>query len=138
MSTRTRIAERDTRTAAQKAYDEAIANAAESGDWNGFSRTTLLTPEGARALIEHGRNLDPAQVRADALRHPLRWKEHVFRIVRCDYVNGKAEVEIEPHDAELVAELRKRIEANRFHILPFYQGFGFIAFPEDHARYEER
>jgi hypothetical protein len=138
MSTTTRKAAPDTRTSAQIERDEALARAAESGDWTGIKHTVLLTPEGAQQLLEFSRNLDPAEVRARATKQPFRWKEHVFRITRCDYVNGQSEVAIEPHDAELVAELRKRIEANRFHILPFYQGFGFIAFPEDHARYEER
>lgn len=137
MSVTTNKAAPDTRTLARKEADEAIARAAETGDWTGFTREVLLTPEAARQLVEFSRDLDPAEVRARATQQPFRWKEHVFRIVRCDYVNGQALVEVEPHEPALVAELQKRIELNRFHILPYYQGFGFIALPEDHDRYEE-
>jgi hypothetical protein len=134
----TRTATPATRTEAQKAADERIAQAAETGDWSGLARTVLFTPEGARALAEHRRDLEPASFRANTLQQPFRWKERVFHIVRSDYADGKANVELVPQEPVLAAELERRIEMNRFHVLPYYQGFGFIALPEDYSRYEER
>ena len=43
----------------------------------------------------------------------------------------------QPLDAEFVAEVKKRVERDRFHTLTYYQGFGFICFPEDYAKYQD-
>lgn len=47
MKTTERILQPDTRTQAQKDLDESVANAAESGNWEGlgFVTTELLTEE---------------------------------------------------------------------------------------------
>jgi hypothetical protein len=126
----------DTRSPEQRALDEAVAAAAESGNWDGFETEELLTEEGARQLLEHCRTLDPNAVLAEVTKHPFRWKHLVFRLLRCEYADGEAKVEAAPHDPQFVAEVKKRIEQHRFHILPFYQGFGFISFPEDYSRYK--
>ena len=68
---------------------------------------------------------------------PFRWKNKVFRIVRCEYVGGQALVEVIPHDPDFLAEVKRRIEQDRFHTLTYYQGFGFICFPEDYQKYQD-
>ena len=75
----------------------------------------------------------PAGVRGQ----PFRWKEKVFRILRCDFVGGQALVEVSPSDPEFEAEVKKRLEKDRFHTLTYYQGFGFICFPEDYPKYQD-
>ncbi len=137
MTVRNRKPALDNRTAAQREADEAIAQAAESGNWEGFERTELCTVEGARQILEFSKELDPKSVLADVTKQPFRWKQNVFRILRCEYLDGEAHVEVAPNDPEFVAEVKSRIEKNRFHILPYYQGFGFISLPEDHLRYKD-
>jgi hypothetical protein len=137
MTVRNRTAALDTRTEAQKKADEAIAQAAETGNWQGFERVQLCTEEGARQLLESRRTMAPAVLLAQITKQPFRWKHHVLRIVRCEYSDGKATVEVAPDMPEFAAEIRKRIEQNRFHYLPYYQGSGFISFPEDYSRYQD-
>jgi hypothetical protein len=128
MSTPTRTPRPDTRTPAQIAADEAAA----TGNWEGFETEILQTEDEARRLIAQRRSLP-----AEALRNqPFRWKDKVFRILRWDYAGGQAQVEVTPPDPEFVAELKRRIEQDRFHVLTYYQGFGFAAFPEDFAKFQ--
>jgi hypothetical protein len=134
------IALPDTRTAAQKEFDEKVA----SGDWDGFEIEELLTQDGADQIIEHCRNLrkelamDQTTALGSVKGQPFRWKNKVFRVLRCDYVGGQALVEVVPHDEEFIAELKKRVENDRFHTLTYYQGFGFVCFPEDYSKYKDQ
>ena len=121
----------------QQPTDELVAE----GNWDGFQTEQLLTEEGARQLMEHRhllakeRAMDQVTGTGFLKTQPFRWKDRVYRILRADYLNGEALVEIAPHDDELVAELKKRIEQDRFHSLNVYLGFGFICFPEDYSKY---
>jgi len=69
------------------------------------------------------------------LNQPFRWKNKVFRLLRCDFVAGEAIVEAAPNDDEFVAEVKRRVESDRFHHLAYCQGFGFVCFPEDYQQY---
>ncbi len=137
MATPTRTPRPDTRTVDQIKVDEAVA----AGNWEGFEITQLMSEEEARARILQRRKVaTPAAIAPFAGDHPrlqpFRWKDRIFRILRCDYVGDHAEVEVVPSDPELVAEVKRRIERDRFHTLTYYQGFGFISFPEDYTKYE--
>src|SRR5437588_46871 len=96
----------DTRTPAQKELDERVA----SGNWEGFELEELLTQEGADQIIEHCENLrkelemDQGLALGSVKGQPFRWKEKVFRILRCDYLGGQALVEVVPHDETFVTE----------------------------------
>jgi hypothetical protein len=68
---------------------------------------------------------------------PFLWNGKAYRVVRAAYSNGLASVEVVPKDSALETELRRRIESAPHHVLTFYQGFGFICFAEDHARYQD-
>ena len=138
MNKSTRTPQPDTRSDAQKAGDEAVA----AGNWDGFERTVLLTEDAARELVKQRRlarstNGDQHSATLSSVhQQPFRWKEGVYRIVRCEYVAGQAVVEVVPPDAEFTTEVKRRIEQDRFHTLTYYQGFGFISFPEDYAKYQ--
>jgi hypothetical protein len=129
----------DPRTAAQKQLDEAAA----AGDWTGFETKELLTEQGSQQLLAQGRILrkareqDPVATMGCVLNQPFRWKHKVFRLLRCDFVAGEAIVETAPTDDEFVAEVKHRVEANRFHHLDYCQGFGFACFPEDYQQYRD-
>lgn len=129
----------DSRTPVQQEADAQIV----AGDWAGFEVTNLLSDEGADQIIEHCHNLakeaemDQTTTLGSIKSQPFRWKDKVYRILRYDYVGGQALVEAIPHDPDFVAELKKRVEADRFHTLTYYQGFGFISFPEDYAKYKD-
>jgi hypothetical protein len=68
---------------------------------------------------------------------PFVWNGKAHKIIRAALRNGIAEVEVAPPDADLKGELLRRIEGNPHHVLTFYQGFGFVCFVEDHARYRD-
>jgi len=68
---------------------------------------------------------------------PFVWNGKTFKIIRAAFRNGHAEVEVTPPDAGLEQELRSRIDSNPHHMLTFYQGFGYVCFVEDHARYRD-
>lgn len=127
----------DRRNDPHNSGDEAAA----AGDWGGFDVERLVTEEGAGQLLDHRQNMTKEQAMdqtatTTSLRsQPFRWKDKVFRILRADYVNGQALVEIAPHDEEFAAQVKKRIEEDRFHSLNVYLGFGFICFPEDYSKY---
>jgi hypothetical protein len=137
MTAPTRTPRPDARTPSQIAADEAAA----SGNWEGFETETLLTEEEARRMLEQRRSTQAGETMTQTVamatvrNQPFRWRDKVFRVLRCDYVNGQAQVEVVPPDPEFVAELKRRVEQDRFHSLTYYQGFGFIAFPEDYAKY---
>ena len=130
----TKTIAKDPRTDAQRKLDEAIA----AGDWTGFTTEELLTEEGALELIAYRENL---AIQAHAalrglLNQPFRWKTKVYRILKCEFTDGRAAVKVAPHDDELVAEIQRRVAADRFHHLAYCQGFGFACFPEDFAKYQ--
>lgn len=133
-----RIVNADPRSLRQRKIDEAIAE----GNWEGFIVEQLLTEEGADQILEHrqalakGIAMDQIVALASVKGQPFRWKDQVFRLLRCDYVEGNAIVEVVPHDAEFIAEVKQRVEQDRFHTLTYYQGFGFICFPEDYKKYQ--
>lgn len=126
----------DSRTQCQKEGDELAARAAETGNWDGFEVTNLCTEEGAKWLLEQRAKENPMTFLAELTKQPFRWKDQVFRISRCEFSNGKAVVEVQPPNLEFADELKNRIENNDLHVIPYFQGFGFIAFPEDHKRYQ--
>lgn len=68
---------------------------------------------------------------------PFLWDGTAFRITRACYRDGAAEVEVSPLNPALELELRRRIEKAPHHVLTFYQGYGFVCFAEDHARYQD-
>lgn len=125
---------KDPRTDAQRKLDEAIA----AGDWSGFTSEELLTEEGARELLAHREFLvkKPSAASGSLLDQPFRWKTKVYRIRKCEFAAGDAVVDIEPPDGELIAEIKRRVEADRFHHLAYCQGFGFACFPEDYPKYQ--
>ncbi len=136
MNTPTRSARPETRTSQQIQADAAAA----AGNWEGFETKELMSEEEARALILQRRKVSTvaalAQLAAEHVRlQPFRWKDRVFRILRCEYVGDHAEVEVVPSDPEFIAEVKRRVEQDRFHTLAYYQGFGFISFPEDYAKF---
>ena len=133
MSTSPDVQQQDTRRAEQRRADEAAAD----GVWEGFETEDLLTEEGALEILSHSRTLRGDDALGHAVGQPFRWKTKVYRIARCDCVDGEAVVEATPDDADFTAEVKRRVESNRFHALTYYQGFGFICFPEDYAKYQD-
>ena len=127
------VQQHDPRSPEQKLADEAAA----AGTWEGFDTEELLTEEGALEILSHSRALAREDALGSALAQPFRWKNKVYRILRCDYAGGQAVVEATPPDPDFTAEVKRRVEADRFHTLTYYQGFGFIAFPEDYAKYQD-
>jgi hypothetical protein len=129
----------DSRSPEQRQVDELAA----AGTWDGFDTESLLTDDAARQLLRRNDihtqpNGTNAILAMESVRsQPFRWRDKEFRILRCNYKDGHAEVEVAPTDDEFVEELKKRVETDRFHTLTYYQGFGFICFPEDYARYQK-
>ena len=66
---------------------------------------------------------------------PFLWNGKVFRITRAEHRDGTVTVESVPQDEGFRNEIVRRIESVPFRVLTFYQGFGFICFPEDYAKY---
>ncbi len=133
MSTLPSVQQQDTSSAEQRRADEAAA----AENWEGFETEELLTEKGALEILAHSRALVGENAMGSVRGQPFRWKDKVYRILRCDYVGGEAVVDAAPPDPEFTAEVKRRVEADRFHTLNFYQGFGFIAFPEDYAKYQD-
>ncbi len=127
----------DPRTTGQKQVDEAVA----SGDWDGLEVEVQMNEKDAHHILDRQQGLNPGRNPAvngtpASLRfQPFRWKDKVFRILRCDYVDGQSFVEAVPTDSEFVSELKRRLDENPFHTLTYYQGFGFISFPEDYEKH---
>jgi hypothetical protein len=128
----------DARSPSQRQADAVAA----AEDWQDFGTEVLLDEDGAHQILEHCHNLakESAMDQTIALggvkTQPFRWKDKVFRILRCDYVGSEALVEVVPHDPDFIAEVKRRVETDRFHTLTYYQGFGFICFPEDYSKYQ--
>lgn len=80
---------------------------------------------------------DPdSAIAAGGLNTPFLWNGRVYRITRASRAGGQTVIDVQPPDAAFAAEVRRRIEASRCRVLSFYQGFGFVCFPEDHAKYQ--
>jgi hypothetical protein len=127
------------RSAVQIRADEDIADLSERymvvDAKTGLS--ILAATDGRRLLAEVlAVELNNA-IAPGGLNSPFLWNGRPYKIVRAAFAGGVAEVETVPSDAELQSELRRRIEAAPHHVLTFYQGFGFICFAEDHARYKD-
>jgi hypothetical protein len=67
---------------------------------------------------------------------PFLWNGGVYRITRAWHRGGATVVETTPADPAFEAEVCRRIEAVPHHVLTFYQGFGFVCFPEDYDKYQ--
>lgn len=129
------------RTPEQIRVDEMVA----AGDWSEFGPLKPLTTEEAAVALLEARKTVPASGRAAAAvvhpaggiaDQPFLWNGRPFRVLRAVFDRGRADVEVSPADAEFEAELRRRIETDRFHTLGYYQGFGYVCFPEDYAKYQ--
>ncbi|HXD89164.1 MAG TPA: hypothetical protein VN641_21915 [Urbifossiella sp.] len=126
------------RTAAQIRADEEIAADAERYLVKD-SATGWMIPQATderRNLAEANANEVSNAVAAGGLNVPFLWNGKAFRIVKASHCAGSTIVESQPRDAAFEAELRRRIDAVPFHVLTFFQGFGYVCFPEDFARYQ--
>ena len=80
---------------------------------------------------------DPNNAIAEGgLNVPFLWNGEVYQINRASHRQGKTTVEATPSDPDFIAEVRRRIDSVTYRTLTFYQGFGFICFPEDYAKYQ--
>ena len=122
---------------AMRGSDESVLAAVENGNWDGFDTTVHLQEADALQLLRARSSLDPNDLLAQVVGQLFLWKEGLYRVVCCEFVDGEARVELLPPEQELVAELKRRIEESRHHHLPYYQGFGFIALPEDYQRIQD-
>jgi hypothetical protein len=94
--------------------------------------TVLEATDERRALAA----ADPDNaVAAGGLNVPFLWNGRAYRVVRAAHRDGATAVEVVPPDPAFEAEVRRRIESSGCRVLTFYQGFGFVCFAEDHARY---
>jgi hypothetical protein len=131
----------DPRVTSQIEADEAAAYS----NWEGFETENLLDEEGALQILNRCRILTMQEGEMNQLmalgsvrEQPFRWKDKVYRIINCSYVNNQAIVEVVPNDPEFAKEVKRRIESDRFHNLNYYQGFGFVCFPEDYQKYQDQ
>ena len=67
---------------------------------------------------------------------PFLWQGREYRILKVEYRDGRAEVEVVPDEPALVAVLKGRIQTAKHHVLTYHQGFGFICLPEENHRYQ--
>ena len=128
----------DTRTEARRRADEAIADYFES-----FIVRDPATGWAIHAATDERRKLAEAAVFAPdnaiavgGLNAPFLWNGSVYRVTRASHRGGETAVEVSPPDPAFEAEVRRRIDATPYHVLTFYQGFGFVCFPEDYAKYQ--
>ena len=125
----------DQRTTERRVADEEIA-------WS-FERFIVTDPATGRAIHEatdERRRLadeadDDNAIAVGGLNVPFLWNGRVFRITKARHAGGQTDVESVPNDPQFVAEVRRRIDAVPYRVLTFCQGFGFVCFPEDHAKY---
>ena len=126
------------RTPEQIEHDEEIAASHENyivkDAMTGWS--VLEATDERRSLAAAAANETNNAIAAGGLNAPFLWNGKVYRITRASHRGGTTVVESAPADPAFEAELRKRIEAVPHHVLTFYQGFGFVCFPEDFARYQ--
>src|SRR5438128_185412 len=109
-------------------YDDYVVRDATTG-WSVLD----ATDERRKLAAAGGPN---NAIAAGGLNVPFLWKGKVYRITRADRRGGTTEVAVSPADSGFEAEVRRRIEAVPHHVLTFYQGFGFVCFPEDYANYQ--
>jgi len=126
------------RTPAQIEADEDIAaNAERYIVTDGATHWTVhAATDERRALAKASTAESNNAIAAGGLNTPFLWNGKVYRVVKASHRTGATSVESSPRDAAFEAELRRRIDSTPFHVLTFYQGFGFICFPEDYARYQ--
>lgn len=128
----TKIASNDHRTLDQIRVDEMVA----AGDWNEFNTEAVMPEELALELIE--REEEILRRHSEVLRsQPFLWQGKAYRILRCEYSDGETRVEVSPADSKFAAEVKRRVEQNRFHAVSYFQAVGFACFPEDYARYQD-
>ena len=126
------------RTPEQIGYDEEVAAS--------YENYIVRDPATGWAILEATdarRDLAAATVRdsnnavaAGGLDVPFLWNGKAYRITRASHRDGVTVVAAVPADPAFEAEVRKRIEAVPHRVLTFYQGFGFVCFPEDYAKYQ--
>ena len=126
------------RTPTQILADEEIV--AEAERFIVTDATTRWTIHAAtderQALSEANADETNNAIAAGGLNVPFLWNGKAYRVVRASHRAGSTSVESSPRDTAFETEVRRRIDAVPFHVLTFYQGFGFICFPEDYARYQ--
>ncbi|HET6576297.1 MAG TPA: hypothetical protein VFG68_22030 [Fimbriiglobus sp.] len=126
------------RTPEQIVADEEIAASHEkcivTDAATGWS--VLEATDERRGLAEAGVADPNNAIAAGGLNVPFLWNGKVYRITRACHRGGAAVVETAPADPAFETEVRRRIESVPHHVLTFYQGFGFVCFPEDYARYQ--
>jgi hypothetical protein len=126
------------RTPDRIAWDEAIAADHEryivrdvATGW-----TVLEATEARRELAAAGAGDPNNAIAAGGLNTPFLWNGKVYRITRAGHHDGTTVVEAVPPDPAFTAEVRRRIDSVPHRVLTFYQGFGFICFPEEYANYQ--
>lgn len=67
---------------------------------------------------------------------PFLWNGKVYRVTRAGHHYGQTTVAVSPPGQAFEAEVRRRIDAVPYRVLTSFQGFGFVCFPEDHAKYQ--
>jgi hypothetical protein len=129
-------AQSEFRTPEQIEADEAIAASCESAIVrDAVTGWTVLeaTDERRKLMAAAGPNNAIAPSGLDV---PFLWNGKAYRITRASHRNGTTTVDAMPADPNFLAEVRRRIDAVPYHVLTFYQWFGFVCFPEDIARYQ--
>ncbi len=129
------LTDADHRTTARKVADEEIAWSVER-----FIVTDPATGWAIHEATDERRRLadeadDDNAIADGGLNVPFLWNGRVYRITKARCSAGRTEVEAVPNDPPFVAEVRRRIDAVPYRVLTFCQGFGFVCFPEDHAKY---
>ena len=131
----TATAVNDPRTAEQRLADEQLAN-----EYERFLVTDRATGWTIHEATDERRRLAAADpdnaIAAGGLNVPFLWRGHVYRITKARHADGATDVETVPADPAFVAEVTRRIEAAPCRVLTFYQGFGFVCFPEEYTRYQ--
>lgn len=87
----------------------------------------------AEQIAKHSNNA----IHPSGLNVPMLWCGKVYRITQASFANGSASVAVTPADPSLEMELCRRIELAPYHVLTYFQGFGFICLVEDHPRYQD-
>jgi hypothetical protein len=125
----------DPRTADQRRADEDIADGYErfivSDRRTGW---TVHEATDERRKLAESAGPDNA-IAAGGLNVPFLWRGGVYRITRARCSGGSVEVATAPADPAFIGEVKRRIEATPARVLTFYQGFGYVCFPEDYANY---
>jgi len=64
------------------------------------------------------------------------WNGNVYRIEQLEFTTEGGVAVVNPKCLQLESELLRRIASAPHHKLSYHQGFGFICFPEEFARYQ--